>query len=255
MAAHRNDIARIKEAVETNEDYNEDYAKDDLKVVYSRMAFDTFKLYAGPVLLLTVSLGTIIASNQIMRRRNAELATALATMSAAYNKYRQNVIEEFGEDTDYRMKNSIKRIEVEETVVDEKGKEKVVKKTVDVMDENALNYSPYAKFFDESSCEWQKGRPDQNLFFLKSQEEYFNQRLRVKKFVFLNEIYEALDIPQTSLGQRVGWLYEANDDEDRDNFINFGIFDACVANRRFVNGYEDKILLDFNVDGDIIDKI
>jgi hypothetical protein len=49
----------------------------------------------------------------------------------------------------------------------------------------------------------------------------------------------------------VGWLKGHGDD-----FIDFGIFegDAWSATR-FVHGDENSILLDFNVDGTIYDKI
>ena len=51
-----------------------------------------------------------------------------------------------------------------------------------------------------------------------------------------------------------GWVY--NEENPRgDNYIDFGIFDVNKEPARdFVNGYEKSILLDFNVDGPIIDN-
>jgi hypothetical protein len=51
----------------------------------------------------------------------------------------------------------------------------------------------------------------------------------------------------------VGWI----DGGDGDGYVDFGIYDiAAVNNRReFINGYEPSIILDFNVDGVIWDKI
>ena len=46
-----------------------------------------------------------------------------------------------------------------------------------------------------------------------------------------------------------------------DNYVDFGIYDTnkntkwANANKDFVNGYERSILLDFNVDGDILNNI
>lgn len=40
-----------------------------------------------------------------------------------------------------------------------------------------------------------------------------------------------------------------------DNYIDFGIFRADGSTNSFVNGKEGAILLDFNVDGLIFDKI
>ena len=40
-----------------------------------------------------------------------------------------------------------------------------------------------------------------------------------------------------------------------DNYVDFGIYKNKEGNRRFINGYEYNILLDFNVDGVIYDLI
>ena len=41
-----------------------------------------------------------------------------------------------------------------------------------------------------------------------------------------------------------------------DNFVDFGMYDMYNEKARdFVNGYERTILLDFNVDGNILDMI
>ena len=41
-----------------------------------------------------------------------------------------------------------------------------------------------------------------------------------------------------------------------DNYVDFGIYNTSKeANRNFVNGYERTILLDFNVDGPILDTL
>ena len=61
-----------------------------------------------------------------------------------------------------------------------------------------------------------------------------------------------LGIPKTKVGQIVGWIY----DEEHpigDNYVDFGIYD--LRNTEFVNGHENVALLDFNVDGNILDLI
>ena len=94
-----------------------------------------------------------------------------------------------------------------------------------------------------------------NLYFLRAQEEYANNRLVSRGYLFLNEVYESLGIPPTKAGQIVGWIYD-KDKPNGDNFVDFGIYDIHrETNRNFVNGYERSILLDFNVDGPIINLI
>ena len=52
----------------------------------------------------------------------------------------------------------------------------------------------------------------------------------------------------------MGWLLSP--EGETDNFVNFGVFDGKTdAARDFVNGQEGAILLDFNVDGVIYDKL
>ena len=77
-----------------------------------------------------------------------------------------------------------------------------------------------------------------------------NDLLHARGHVLLNDVYDAIGIDRTSAGAIVGWVVS----EDGDNFIDFGIYDLPRSSR-FVNGTEHSVLLDFNVDGVIYDKI
>lgn len=68
----------------------------------------------------------------------------------------------------------------------------------------------------------------------------------------MNEVYDVLGIPRTKAGQIVGWVYDENNIAS-DNFVDFGLSEERCEN--FVNGYENTVLLDFNVDGNILDRI
>ena len=181
------------------------------------------------------------------------LAAAYATVEKGFKEYRGRVIERFGEELDKELKYNIKAKEVEEVVKDEEtGEEKIVKKTVNVADPNM--YSAYARFFDDGCTGWTKD-PEYNLMFLKDQERYANDLLKSKGHLFLNEVYDMLGIPRSKAGQVVGWFYDEKHPVG-DNFIDFGLTDIHNAKvREFVNGYERTILLDFNVDGDILNMI
>ena len=64
-----------------------------------------------------------------------------------------------------------------------------------------------------------------------------------------------LGIDRTAAGQQVGWIYDEKNPIG-DNYVDFGIYDGNrERNRAFVNGYERTILLDFNVDGYILNKM
>ena len=112
--------------------------------------------------------------------------------------------------------------------------------------------SPYARYFDEDSMAWTKD-PECNKFFLLQQQNLANERLKRNGYLFLNEVYTMLGLPRTKAGQCIGWMYDT-ECPSGDNYVDFGIFNSEI-NRSFVNGYENSVLLDFNVDGNILDRI
>lgn len=242
---------KIRE-VESNPRYEEQYshedAKKDLTINYTQTGLKIAKLYAPAVILGSASLGCLLASNDILRKRNAALSAAYMTVDKSFKEYRQRVVDRFGEEVEKEIRYNIKAEEVTSTVVAEDGSETTVTETVKTMDPNL--YSDYAKFFDEASPYWQKD-PEYNLMFLKSQQQYATDLLRARGRLFLNEVYEMLGIEKTKAGQIVGWIYNP-ENPIGDNFVDFGIFDMSKERvRAFVNGYEPNILLDFNVDGDV----
>ena len=256
LAEQKENIERTKDYVEEHrysEKYTEEDHKKDLTIFYSRSAVDLVKLYAPSVILGTVSIAMIVNGHRILRKRNVALAAAYATVEKGFKEYRGRVIERFGEELDKELKYNIKAKEVEEVVKDEEtGEEKIVKKTVNVADPNL--YSDYARFFDDGCTGWTKD-PEYNLMFLKDQQRYANDLLQSKGHLFLNEVYDMLGIPRTKAGQAVGWIYDEVHPVG-DNFVDFGLTDIHNARvRDFVNGYERTILLDFNVDGSILDMI
>lgn len=115
-----------------------------------------------------------------------------------------------------------------------------------------VNCSQYAKVFDESCVGWTKN-PEYNMNFLKHTQNYCNDMLKSRGYLFLNEVYNMLGLPRTNTGTKVGWVYDEKNPIG-DNFVDFGIFDYAY-NKDFVNGFESTAILDFNVDGDILKYI
>ena len=246
----RNKIREVESNPRYEEQYSHEDAKKDLTINYTQTGLKIAKLYAPAVILGSASLGCLIASNDILRMRNAALSAAYMTVDKSFKEYRQRVVDRFGEEVEKEIRYNIKAEEVTSTVVAEDGSETTVTETVKTMDPNL--YSDYAKFFDEACPYWQKD-PEYNFMFLKSQQQYANDLLKARGRLFLNEVYEMLGIDKTKAGQIVGWVYNP-ENPIGDNFVDFGIFDMSKERvRAFVNGYEPNILLDFNVDGNIWD--
>lgn len=234
------------------QNYTEEDKRKDTVIVYTQAAMKYIKLYGPSVLLGAASIACIIGSHNILKKRNVALAAAYASIDKGFKEYRGRVIERFGEELDRELRYNVKAKEFEETTTDDKGKEKISKTTVEVADPNT--YSEYARFFDDGCNGWTKDA-EYNLMFLKNTQNTANDFLKSRGHLFLNEVYDMLGIPRSKAGQVVGWIYD-KDHPIGDNFVDFGIYNMNIEKvRDFVNGYERTILLDFNVDGPIMDMI
>ena len=240
----------IHEGMETGaingQEYTTEDGKKDTVVVYAQTGMKLAKLYAPAIILGTLSITSILASNNILRKRNVALGAAYAAIDKSFKEYRGRVIERFGEQVDTELKYGIKAKKFEEIEVDpETGKEKKVKKTVMVADSNLQ--SDYAVYFDSKSRNYETN-PDYNRMFLKAQQAFANDKLQTRGHLFLNEVLDDLDLPRTPAGQIVGWTKD-----DPDGYVNFRIVEV---ERETEDGrHEPALLLDFNVEGNIWEKM
>ena len=235
------------------EEYTQEVANKDLAIVYTQTAWKFVKLYGPSVLLGAASIGCMVGSNRILRKRNVALAAALTTVEKSFKDYRGRVIDRFGKDLDRELRFGIKAKEIKEKVIDENGNETTVTKTVEVVDPNTA-HSLYSIVFCEGNTGWTKNA-ELNKAFLIQQQNWANDKLRLRGYLTLNEVYEMVGAPTTAYGQIAGWVY-TEDSSIGDNFVDFGIFD--VTNEKacdFVNGRERSIILDFNCIGNILEYI
>lgn len=246
-------IHEVSNNPEFSEEYSQEDAKKDLTITYAQTGFKLVKLYAPAVVVGTVSIGSILFGHNILRKRNLALAAAYTAVDKGFKQYRGRVVERFGEQLDRELKYNIKAKEIEETVVDKKGKEKTVTKTIEVADPIAAA-TPYTFCFDETASGWVRDA-ERNKFFLARQQQHANELLQSKGYLFLNEVLDMVGIPRTRAGQTVGWVYDTNNPIG-DNFVDFGVLDIhSEAARNFVNGLEKSVWLSFNVDGDILNYL
>lgn len=244
-------IDKIKYADKEIDDatYSEMDYKKDMTLVYVQTGAKFVKLYGPAVGLGVISVGCIMGSHNIMKKRNVALMAAFKLAEQSYADYRKRVVEELGEEKDRQFHYGIKTETIQAEKIDENGKKKKVNEVVEFVDPD--KHSIYARFFDECSTQWSK-TPEYNLVFLKAQQNYANDLLHCRGHIFLNEVYDLLGLPRSQAGALVGWVMTG----DGDNFVDFGIYDTNNPSKRdFVNGYERSILLDFNVDGVIHDLI
>jgi Family of unknown function (DUF6353) len=208
----------------------------EVVVVCTKGSLDIVRLYAPAILVGGLAIGALTGSHLTLTRRNASLTAAYSAVQMSFDAYRDRVREEFGEEKELQIHHAAY----------------LEKKTIDgkiemVMLADPNKWSMYAKFFDEYNVNWKKD-PDYNRMFIQCQQNYFNHLLKARGHVFLNEVYDQLGFDHTRAGAIVGWVIG-----EGDNYIDFGMFEA--GNSQFVNGWERSIILDFNVDGVVYDKI
>lgn len=226
--------------------YTQEDGKKDKAVIYAQTGLKIAKLYAPAVILGSLSISSILASNDILRKRNVALGAAYATVDKSFKEYRDRVIERFGEEVDAELKYGLKAMKLEETEVDpETGKEKKVKKTAMAADPNLK--SEYAVYFDKTSRSYENNM-DYNRMFLRAQQAFANDKLQARGHIFLNEVLDDLDLPRTKAGQIVGWTKNGPD-----GYVNFRILE--VERETADGGHEPALLLDFNVEGNIWERI
>lgn len=240
-----------KERVETTKKQDPDNKKE-LTKAYAHTGVQLMKLYGPSFTVGALSVSSILAGNNILRKRNVALAAAYAAVDQGFKDYRGRVVERFGAEVDNELRHNLHKEKIEETVEDENGKKKKVKREITVAGDGAP--SDYARFFAKGEAKAAEINDDYNLLFLKSQQELANHILRAKGFLFLNDVYEMLGIDPSIPGQMVGWVYDKNDAANGDNYVDFRIQEVYRKNSDEPGDYRKVFLIDPNVDGGILER-
>lgn len=246
-------VALEKGETEAGQEYTVEDSKKDLTLTYVQTGVKLAKNYAPAIVLGSLSVASILTGHNMLRKRYIATAAAYTLVDKSFKDYRGRVIERFGKELDQELRYNVKAKEVEEIEVDEKGKEKVVKKIVKEVDPNAA-ISDYAFFFCEGCHGWSKD-PEFNLMFVKRQQAWANDLLKSRGHLFLNEVRDLFGLDRTKAGNIVGWIYDEKNPVG-DNYVDFGIYDIDDERKRaFVDGWERSVLIDPNVDGNILELI
>ena len=103
----------------------------------------------------------------------------------------------------------------------------------------------YVRCFNPSCKGYWTDNRDYNLLYLKHYQTYFNELLKVRGYVFLRDIYEALGFPITKESVVVGWWYDLSESTIYKG-VDFGInYDTTGPD----------ILLNFNVMGNVSEHL
>lgn len=227
-------------------EYSENDRQKDVALIYVQTAAKVTKLYSPAIVFGVASVAALTGSHRILNSRNAALSAAYAAVDKAFSEYRQRVTEEYGETKDRELRYGTDAKTV--TVEDKNGPKKKLSKVA-----GDGKRSMYARIFDEHNQNWNP-QPEYNVAFLRLQQNYANDRLRARGHLFLNEVYDLLGMDHTPAGSQVGWLWNKGSGDD---FVDFGIWadKSMRGTLDFLTGLENAIVLDFNVDGVIWDRI
>lgn len=245
-----NDAKEIADADPEGEmSYDIEIYRQDKAVRYLKTTGSLAKLYAPTIAVGTLSLACILTSRNIMQKRYLGVVAAYNGLSAAFEEYRKRVRDEYGEGLDKHFRYGTTYDEL--PVYDENGKKTKEKEQVEKTETGmVIPNDDSCRFFDSSNPNWDKN-PTFSMMWLRGQQNILNDILHTRGHVFLNEVYDALGFPHTPQGAVLGWI-----DGEGDNCIDFGLYDPNKENvRRFVNGVDNVIMLEFNHDGVIWDKI
>lgn len=223
--------------------YTDSEYHKDLRIIKVRGIARVAKLYAPSVIVGAVSIAALTKSHNLLRDRNLALTAAYAAVEGAFARYRERVRDRYGEEVDREMVYDMEEIDI----VDEETGEVISSMAV-----TDAPGSPYARWFDDESSRNFSKDPATNVYWLRTVQNYMNDRLKARGHVFLNEVYDDLGMDHTEMGAAVGWRFNKGSGDDR---IDFGCWDRDEELNDFFNGREGAILLDFNVDGVIWDKI
>lgn len=236
----------------TSDDGSYDQRRE-LHKIQIETAVDIAKLYSPAIVVGVASIAALTGSHVILTKRNGALMVTYAGLDRAFKEYRQRVSDEYGRHIDRKFATGAEDIEVEEKTAD--GKVKATKRT-EIKENGKFGGSPYAVVFDEFSKRFSR-EPGRNAMLISTQQSYANDKLRAQGHLTLNEVYDMLGLPRTKAGQLVGWVYRRdNEEKTGDNYVDFGVFDGdAEIVDGFIDGRQQRIVLDFNVDGVILDHI
>lgn len=267
LDAHQERIGKIKKCEELAKAGEVEFSENDkignLVRAYGSLSVDILKKFWIPMGLTAASLIAFLCGHGIMRKRYAGVLATASLVTEAFNKYRGRVKDTLGESYDkaFMYGGTVESVTVYSE--DENGKKTKEKADVWVPSDEVESpldprCSMYAVEFDSRSRAYMKEQSG-NLTWLNALTAQLNMELHSTGYLFLFDVYKRLDVvdqlttEQLQASHVVGWL----DDGDGDCTIDMGVLSAWNKKALRSEPYRcaEALILDFNVDGVIWNKI
>ena len=134
-----------------------------------------------------LSVTCLISSGSVNAKRNAALATAYKISETALTEYKNKVVETIGEKKEQVIRENIAKDKVDQNPVSNS--------TVIISDKgNTLCYDAAVGRYFRS-----------DLDKIKRAVNEINRKMTYEMYVSLNEFYDELNLPNTDLGDELGW--------------------------------------------------
>lgn len=209
---------------------------------YTVASVQLIRLYAPAVIVGTGSVVCLTKSHRILTSRNTAINAAYTGLFNTFNKYRERVREDLGDERDQQFLHGTITQEIDVTGKNGKTSTKSIT-TLDSSSAAALTF-----MYDENCASWVPD-PGYNQTTIDGVQSWSNVLLQRQGHLFLNEVYDQLYIPHTKEGAILGWVFD--DLGNNDNFVSLG----HERDGEFLAGYKRDVMLEFNIHGPILDLI
>mgnify|MGYP000546898592 CR=1 FL=1 len=222
----------------------------------NRLAFalDAARHIAPTVIIGGTTIALIYFSNSISRKRMAALSAAYFAVQNAFDNYKAKMVDTLGKETvDKIVQPKLPNYGKTAEEILENDDRNDAADVTDAVLSMVRECSPYARIISETSSTAWDPNEDYTVMNLAEIQAWANRRLQKKGHLFLNEVFDQLGLSRMKEGALVGWLKNG----EGDGYVSFGDFESAIYR---VPDYERKsihsnVVVDFNVDGVIWDKI
>lgn len=207
------------------------------------------KNYWKPAVVEIVSIACNGKAIHIEHKRTVEATAVAASLAQFLNDYRGRVKDRYGEDIEKEIYYNMKKGEIEETITDEKGKEKTVKKKVNVADpDSGHKFRRYLTRHNQKI--WCGG---DNLYvshMIDMINQDLTEKLQYDEFnsLVLNDMLEATGFDKCHDGMVYGLLYDYGN-PNRKNKVEITCEECYIPGER--GELEKAYILEFPIDGNI----
>ena len=253
MIEDAKDYVQVQNEAAVQETGHEEISRGEsqaiMKPLYGTLVLDAVKLYGPGVLMGVGSVALILASHGVLRNRNRALVSTVALIERGFSLYRSRVVDEFGEDADERLyfgAESRDVVTIEQTEDGKTRKRKSKRNHIPEVPAPML----YGRVFDDTTPRWSSDR-GRNETWLRMMQTMMNDNLDAYGVVFLNDVYAQLGFRKTAVGAVAGWLkHERGAENEGDGRVKFGLDNGINLNKG-----DNRWMLDFNVQGNILDGV